>query len=323
MRKKSKLKVLAIVHAFPPEHGSGAEWMLHDMFQYLKGAGHTADVMVTKIKPYDFNGIRVVSEMTKDEMMGYDVIVSHLGQTGLAMNTARAINKPFVFIAHNTHRYGVVEAKRQDTYIIYNSQYVQGALWEFYGHHPSIIVRPPTDIDHYRVNSKREKITLINMNDLKGGVHFRAIASKMKDRQFLGVMGAYGDQITEQPANVEIMRNMEDIRVAYRKTKILLMPSRYETWGRTAVEAMSSGIPVICHGTPGLMESCGSAGYFVPLNHLDGWIQAIKDVESNYKEWSEKSKFRAQELHEQSRRELAGFSQFLLDIVNGKWKKFT
>ena len=38
------MKILGIVHAFPPDHGSGAEWMMHDMMQYMMKQGHECKV---------------------------------------------------------------------------------------------------------------------------------------------------------------------------------------------------------------------------------------------------------------------------------------
>lgn len=315
------MKVLAIVHAFPPAHGSGAEWMLHDMFQFLQEQGHQVKVVVTKIKPEPFNGIEVVGSVSDRELSECDIIISHLGQTGVALNTATQYGKPFVFISHNTHKYAVITARKKGVYVIYNSSYVEGALWQHYHKHPSVILHPPVDQKHYEVRSKREKITLINYNDAKGGVHLQSIARRLKDRQFLAVAGAYGDQVTDQPGNVEQMPNMADIREAYRKTKILIMPSRYETYGRTAIEAMSSGIPVIASATPGLKESCGDAGYIIQdMHNIDRWVEAIVEVEANYDEWSKRAKLWAKQVSQKTSKELAGFERFLQDAIADKWK---
>jgi glycosyltransferase involved in cell wall biosynthesis len=116
------------------------------------------------------------------------------------------------------------------------------------------------------------------------------------------------------------MENMADIRGVYRQTGILIMPSHYESYGRTAVEAMCSGIPVIANPTPGLLESCGSAGYFADRNKLDEWVEAIRDVFKNYEYWSKRAKLRAEDLQDQSARELGKLEQFCVDIVNDKFK---
>jgi glycosyltransferase involved in cell wall biosynthesis len=65
------------------------------------------------------------------------------------------------------------------------------------------------------------------------------------------------------------------------------MPSKEETWGRTAVEAMSSGIPVIAAPTPGLRECCGDAAIFCDRGDIDAWISAIQKLRSDreYYNW--------------------------------------
>jgi glycosyltransferase involved in cell wall biosynthesis len=77
------------------------------------------------------------------------------------------------------------------------------------------------------------------------------------------------------------------------------MPSKYESWGMTATEAMSYGIPVISTETPGLKENCGYAGIFIKnRDDVKEWIDAIFKMEKaiNYKAQSEKCKKRASEL---------------------------
>ena len=65
-----------------------------------------------------------------------------------------------------------------------------------------------------------------------------------------------------------------------RAKGILLVPSDYESYGRVAVEAMGSGIPVVAHPTPGLKESLGSAGVFADRDDLDAWEAAVRRLHS-------------------------------------------
>jgi glycosyltransferase involved in cell wall biosynthesis len=98
---------------------------------------------------------------------------------------------------------------------------------------------------------------------------------------------------------VEVIEHTEDIRAIYKRTKILLMPSEYESWGRTATEAMCSGIPIICTPTFGLKENCLNSAIFVERNNIDGWMKEIEKLQGKkeYTEASLKSTMRAKELH--------------------------
>lgn len=312
------MKIYCPVHAFVPEHGSGAEWMLHDMLKYLVDRGHEATVFSAGTQDKEFNGIKVVSNMIPQDLKKADVIISHLNLTGMSLNLARDYRKPFVFIAHNTHPYGIVGVKRKKVGVIYNSNYVKGAVHEVHKHQPNMIVTPPCDIEHYKISKPGSHITLVNINDMKGGVTLQFLAKLMPKEKFLGVKGSYGNQVLDQPKNVKIVDNMGDIRKAYEKTRIIIMPSRYESWGRVAVEAMSCGIPVIAHPTPGLQESLGDAGYFVKFSDVDGYKRAIEEIDANYSEWQEKVKLRSVQLYEQSRKELAEFESFLDKLIKQK-----
>ena len=151
----------------------------------------------------------------------------------------------------------------------------------------------------------------------------------MPERKFLGVKGSYDFQIIKDLPNVEIVENSPDILSTYRRTRILLMPSAYESWGRTATEAMCSGIPVICTPTPGLKENCGGAGIFVgePLvnptpgepcvirGKVSDWVKAIRSLDDpeTYKKYSLLSRKRAQALDPLA--DLEKFEQFLYSTL--------
>jgi glycosyltransferase involved in cell wall biosynthesis len=68
------------------------------------------------------------------------------------------------------------------------------------------------------------------------------------------------------------------------------MPSWQETWGRTAVEAMSSGIPVIVSPTPGLRECCGDAAVYIDRNNLEGWITTLRKLKEDSEFYNKRCK---------------------------------
>jgi glycosyltransferase involved in cell wall biosynthesis len=148
----------------------------------------------------------------------------------------------------------------------------------------SIVVRPPVFAEDYRVEQTGTAITLVNLMQSKGAGTFFELARAMPDREFLAVVGAYGLQVTPGDVpNVTFLPTQTDAREIYRRTRVLLMPSEYESWGRVGIEAAASGIPTIAHPTPGLLESLAGAGTFVDREDLDGWVDAIEGLDLPYR----------------------------------------
>jgi glycosyltransferase involved in cell wall biosynthesis len=99
----------------------------------------------------------------------------------------------------------------------------------------------------------------------------------MPDVQFMGVKGGYNSQVTVSNSNnLTYIENQENITSVFKQIGILIMPSKNETWGRTAVEAMSSGVPVIHSESPGLVECVGGAGIMCMHDDEQAWIDAIR-----------------------------------------------
>lgn len=136
-----------------------------------------------------------------------------------------------------------------------------------------------------------EYITLINANENKGVHQFLELARRMPDRKFLGVLPYYGElRVPSAPSNVEWIPFDDDIRNVLRKTRILLMPSQSESFGRVAVEAMVNGIPVLYTkplppnnkntiSTDGVAEWIGDAGIQCQRDRPEEWITAITELD--------------------------------------------
>ncbi|MFD1309875.1 glycosyltransferase family 4 protein [Streptomyces kaempferi] len=294
------MRVLAMLHAYPPAHNAGAEWAAHSLLRELAARGHTVDVLLSQSavasEPYDIDGVRVHPYRSKADpgpwMRGEGrahAIVTHLENTARASVLGELNRIPVVHLLHNTFEKSKSWlVKGSPTLAVYNTVWMQAdaeAWWRIHrGDRPmpwGITVHPPVAVADYEA-TPGDHVTLINLTEEKGAKVFYALAERMPRRKFLGVIGGYGHQIVRDDlTNVEIVPHTPGDRMAkdvYARTKILLAPSSYESYGRVAVEAMCSGIPVIAHPTPGLMESLGDAGTFCDRDDLPAWEAAIKKL---------------------------------------------
>lgn len=264
-------------------------------------------------------------------------IFTHLDYTQFTIIMAAEAKRPLVHFVHNDIPYNCILNSFGNVSAVYNSEWIAKKI----GYKiPGCVLHPPCNKKDYEVETTREYITLVSLNERKGGYKFYEIAKAMPDKNFLGVIGSYdnpGPLRMDQMAiinklltlpNFTLVPNTPDILATYRRTRILLMPSDYESWGRTATEAMCSGIPVICTPTEGLKENCGDAAIYVG-NPIDGepgeaqvdtgdvgeWVKAIRRLDNpkTYKKYSLACRQRAQELD--PIKELEALEQFLIDAA--------
>lgn len=311
------MKILAFVHGYPPVHNAGAEWMLHSMLKHAVQNGADAEVLlpISDMKPYTLEGVRVdrdVFQEAREKIKKCDLVISHLDRFGKATNMCDFYGKPLVLIVHNSHIYFGMD--REKKYAIYNSMFTSGGYKV-----PSIIVHPPVSREDYKTKPGK-LVTLINLFEPKGGKVLQQIAAEMPDTKFMGVKGGYGHQEMGSLANVKYEDNTPEMKKLYAKTRILLMPSSYESYGRVAVEAMASGIPVIAHPTPGLKECLQGAGIFCDRTDIKSWVSEIKRLEdpAEYKKASAAALKRSDEIDELTKTELRDMMKFFDLITKGK-----
>lgn len=310
------MRILFSVHLYPPLHLCGAERVAHELLLFLQSKGHDVRVLHNRAEAiYSFEGIPVIPKTRHvlEQYMWADVVFTHLDYAKLSTHLARMTKKPLYFFSHNSsHFYDEMINANHNTRVVYNCAAIKEIL-DYKA--PSYILHPPCDWRFYDVSAtaKPEYITLINLNLNKGGEQFYKIAEAMPDRKFLGVTGSYDEQVIKTLPNVTIVGKMVDIRPVYEQTRILLMPSEYESWGRTATEAMCSGIPVLATPTFGLKENIGEKGIFIEdRDNIDEWVYQIErlDDEAEYKTASDYAKERSRELDPV--KELEGFNEFLM-----------
>jgi glycosyltransferase involved in cell wall biosynthesis len=164
------------------------------------------------------------------------------------------------------------------------------------------VVRPLMHENKIKIDEefRGDCITLVNANQNKGVTQFIAMARQMPDRKFLAVIPYYGElSVPPAPSNIEWIPFDDDIRNVLKRTRILVMPSYYESFGRIAVEAMYNGIPVLYSKplatpkqpsgtTEGLEAWISPAGVACEREKIEEWARAIVglDDESIYAERS-------------------------------------
>jgi glycosyltransferase involved in cell wall biosynthesis len=296
---QTPLKVLARLHAYPPRHNAGAEWMTHSLLRALVARGHAVEVWLSRYspdrEPYDLDGVQVVPFAAGLDfgaaVSSADAMVSYLENVPAAGALARQAGTPFVVICHNTQPVTFRNVGRASAALaVYNSLHMQADAEAYFCEYTAalrpartLVVRPPVLPEDY-ATTPGDSVTLINLNREKGGDLFWWLAERLPRLSFLGVKGSYGHQV-DRPGglpNVEVLDHVPGNRMrdeVYARTRVLLVPSHTESWGRVAVEAMASGIPVIASPAVGLVESVAGAGVFAEHTDTEAWVAALKQID--------------------------------------------
>lgn len=265
--------------------------MAHQINKHFISKGHHARVLLKQAikygikSPYEWEGVTVFPPIRNefDLFRNCNVVFTHLEYTQDAIANGKKARKPVVHFIHNDTPYQSIK-DNPGVFVVYNSEWIKNKL----GYpNKSFVMPPPCDYRYYKVTDNpegNEFITLINLDWNKGGEVLQKLAERLPNKKFLAVVGSYNyderGQFTNQPKNVTVIPNTPNILDVYRKTRVLIMPSFYESWGRTASEAMCSGIPVVCSKTPGLFENCGKAGLYVEdRDNIDDWVKWIEKLD--------------------------------------------
>lgn len=282
------MKILAHVHGYPPHHNAGAEWALHGVLADLV-ARHGADVRVVVTRrptrrngPETVDGVTVVHERTWRALLAHygwaDVAVTHLDVTARAMGLAERTRTPLAHYVHNDAQlvyHGVTPARWRAALVVWNSRWLADPDWTG----RSLTVNPPVWPDWYRDRHRpgpRDAVLFVNPMEAKGAATVWRLAERMPRRPFVVVAGGYGTPLNPptELRNVERLPNKPGLDHGFRRARLVVMPSHYESWGRVAIEAATLGIPSVCADTPGLVET-GIGWTYLRHDDVAGWARAI------------------------------------------------
>ena len=200
-----------------------------------------------------------------------DILISQLKYGVTAINYGLSKNKKCILILHSYLKDYDKLVSNEKVIKIFNSNYVYKQYKNVKGDY--YIIEPIIDYPKYnKLFDKnidcREYITMINPSFSKGGDLFYQLCKYYKDRKFLVCEGGYLKHTQNlkkfrQLSNVLVIKNTERIiEEVYSRSRIVIMPSRLETYGMVAVEAISMGIPVILNKDTGLFDNIGKIGLY-------------------------------------------------------------
>lgn len=326
------MKFLCESTGYLPEFNAGSECMQHAIFRWLIARGHTCKVICKKGyslgNSLTLDGVEIhysPADHVKEELYTEaDWIFSYLEVSEAASIRARRLGKPLAHVLHfdwMANQFSLTAKKTQ--LLIFNSYW----MWEKAGmpNVPTTILYPPVWPADYAVEeNSKEYITLVNVNPNKGGQILYHLAEMMPEHKFLGVLGAYGEQVARTRENLTFLPHQQDMRAVYSQTKILLTLSKIETWGRVAIEAACSGIPTVSSQAVGLKESLGSAGIFTNRDNIHTIISATRSLQDPvvYAAAAEKALARASELHLAYEQQLLGMENYLERYIAGDISSF-
>jgi glycosyltransferase involved in cell wall biosynthesis len=319
----SAIRPLHVVFAggngYPPQAAGGVQSSTHHLAGALAAQGHRPAVL-TSLYGEGWFGLKARVQLklsgrgfVTDATMGYPVHRAWVAerQVGAVLKMSRP--DVAVIQCHRTVPIGSAFATEGVPLVVYlrnvefdelggnpcdlpnarfiaNSAFTARRYAEVYGIDATVI--PPTiDRSLYETPVNGDFVTFIGPVPAKGLDRAIEIAAASPEIPFLFAESwllspEQLDELRRRIAgtpNIRFERRTSDMKGLFRRTRVLLAPSRWEeAWGRVASEAHCSGIPVVGSSRGGLAEAIGPGGtvldYDAPLAE---WVAAVRSLWSD------------------------------------------
>lgn len=292
------MRVVALIHFAVPYRMAGSETMVHTMLQALVEKGHEVHAVVSDmpeaprewleggVRYHSRNGIGPAA--SRAGTLAPDVIVTHHQNATRAIMLAKQRGVPSVFIQHNTFGMNTQILATKPDLTVFNTHWM-AAAWRHHAVNWMVVHPPVWPREH--ATTPGDHVTLINLNRHKGVEVFQRLARHFPNVPFLGVTGGHGEQVTwGMPPNVELIPQTFNMkRDVWPRTKVLIVPSAYESYGMVGPEACASGIVVVAAPTPGLQEGLGAAGIFAKRDQIAQWVAHLRRLLTDQHAYDEAS----------------------------------
>lgn len=315
------LSVIAWYQAWPPWLPIGAEIATAELMERLVKRGHRVVAIIPVAERTEVNGVQIIphEEVCADpglrKQLGREADVAICPNFGPDepnpfLNAALTLGCPVGVTLHH----GGTEPAPEADFSIANSDWVQAL------HGCDVRVHPPVDPHRWRAEGDDHRlVTLVGTSIQKGWLTLLAVARELTEAPFLAIRNWYASQRADEsddlPPNlvIEGPYQMHRMPTVYGMSRVLLVPSQSESYGRVCVEGMLNGCHIIAADLPGIREACGDvATYLDPVDH-PSWVQAIRE-KLELPPINRASAERAAWLEERTNREVDEFVEFLSSV---------
>jgi hypothetical protein len=332
------MTVVALSHGYPPLWNMGGEVSLHRSMTAIKGK---RIVLTNTEAEYYIDGIQVaqintpnvldvnanpgpIAKQLKD--LNAKIVI---GQNELSVPGVIAANQIGAVSMVNVHtppKYGrlIRPAVVNADYAIYNTQ-TSAKQW---GEPEALVLHPPISDLPSNTSTNGDAYTCLSSLLNKGVEVMLSLAEMYPDKRFIIVRSpaepTHGLPNLEERAaklsNVELHPRVDpkDVYKYLEQTRVLIVPSRYETYGMSAIEAAGYGIPSVHVDTPHVREGIGDAAVLVPGLDAERTANGIELIEKDYERYSLNSRARAEFLTARQDLEIEKFSNFISDVKKPK-----
>lgn len=325
------MTIVAVSHGYPPAWNMGGEVSLH---RSLKALDEEVIVLTRTDEEYSFEGISVKPIAITDVLnpranpiplanqlrdLNARVVIAQNELSLPAVRAARTAKTISLVSVHTPPRYGrgIKDGLRLADYAVYNTR----AAAKAWGEPDSFVLHPPVTPLPADKPPKGDAYTLLSSLRNKGVTVALELAKRYPHKRFIIVRSpaeiTHGlPDLEEQAAalpNVELMPRVapEEVCKYLRQTRILLVPSRYETYGMSTLEAAGYGIPTIHVNTPDVREGIGKSAYLIPPLGVEEADKGIQAIEAGYVGYSRQARLRAEEVWARQWRELKAFNYYV------------